>query len=87
MQEKIKNMIPEIGETLKIIEEQTGLNLKLCDYFTDFKEVDHKKYFNVMLKESISESKEYDILLNFSKKYNTIKILPNGYKRVAIFLL
>lgn len=76
-----------IAETLKTIEEQTGLKLTLCDYFTGLKEVDHKKYFNVLLNKPISESREYDILLNFAKKYNTIEILPNGYKRLAIFLL
>lgn len=76
-----------IDKTLKTIEEQTGLKLTLCDYFTDVKEIDHQKYFNVILGKPTSESREYDVLLNFSKKYNTIKILPNGYKRVAIFLL
>lgn len=71
-----------IDQTLKLIKEQTGLNLILCDYFTGIKE---HKYFNVILNQRISESKEYDLLKRFADKYKLISVEPNGLKRIAIY--
>lgn len=74
-----------IKETLNYIKEQTGLNLTTCDYFTEIGELNGKKYFNVVLNKNTSESEEYNTLEKFANKYKTIKIEPNGVKRVAIF--
>ena len=75
-----------IPETLELIKEQTGLELDLCDYFTGIKEHNDRKYFNVILSQITSESKEYDILKRFADKYKIISVEPNGLKRVAVFL-
>ena len=74
-----------IAETLEMIEEQTGLKLQLCDFFTGVKQLNGRKYFNVILPQRTSESKEYDTLKRFSDKYKLISIEPNGLNRVAIF--
>ena len=74
-----------IPETLELIKEQTGLNLELCDYFTGIKEHNKRKYFNVILPQRTSESKEYGILKRFADKYKLISVEPNGLKRVAVF--
>jgi hypothetical protein len=74
-----------IPETLELIKEQTGLKLELCDYFTGIKEHNKRKYFNVILPQRTSESKEYDILKRFADKYKLISVEPNGLKRVAVF--
>lgn len=74
-----------IAETLELIKEQTGLELNLCDYFTGIKEHNGRKYFNVILSQRTSESKEYDTLKRFADKYKVISVEPNGLKRVAIF--
>lgn len=75
-----------IEVTLKYIEEQLGLKLKLCDHFTGINEMGGIKYFNVVLKERTSESDEYIKLKRFSDKYKTIRIESNGLKRVAVFV-
>jgi hypothetical protein len=74
-----------IPETLELIKEQTGLKLELCDYFTGIKEHNERKYFNVILPQRTSESKEYGILKRFADKYKLISVDPNGLKRVAVF--
>jgi len=74
-----------INKTLKHIEDQTGLKLSTCDYFKGIKKLNGNKYFNIVLNENTSESKEYNTLEKFANKYKTIKIEPNGVKRVAIF--
>jgi hypothetical protein len=74
-----------IPETLELIKEQTGLKLELCDYFTGVKEHNGIKYFNVILSQRTSESKEYDLLKRFADKYKLISIEPNGLKRVTVF--
>ena len=75
-----------IKETLALIKDQTGLRLELCDYFTGINHSKGKSSFNVILKERISESLEYDKLEKWAKKYNKIQIEPNGLNRVAIFI-
>ena len=74
-----------IPEILELIKEQTGLKLELCDYFTGIKEHNGRKYFNVILLQRTSESKEYDRLKRFADKYKLISVEPNGLKRVAVF--
>ena len=74
-----------IPDILKLIKEQTGLKLELCDYFTGTKEHNGRKYFNVILPQRTSESKDYDTLKRFADKYKIISVEPNGLNRVAIF--
>lgn len=75
-----------IKKTLKLIEKQTGLRLTLCDHFTGLRYNNGKPYFNVVIDSIVSESKEYDLLEKFSKQYGFIKVEPNGYKRLAIYI-
>lgn len=74
-----------IEETLKLIKEQIGLDLKLCHDFTGIQTHNGKKYFNVVLQEKTSDSKEFDKIKYFAKKYKLIHIEQNGLKRIAIF--
>ena len=76
----------KIKETLNLIQKQIGLNLVLCNYFTGIRFFNNKPYFNVVLKNSISESKDYEKLKRWSVKYKTIKIENNGLKRLSIFM-
>lgn len=75
-----------IVETLELIKKQIGLELQLCDYFTGIKDFNGKKYFNVVLKERNSESKEFELLKHFSRQYKIIDVEPNGVNRVAIVI-
>lgn len=74
-----------ISDTLELIKKQTGLELDLSDNFEGIKKRNGKKYFNVVLPQRISESREYDILKRFADKYKLISVEPNGFKQVAIF--
>lgn len=75
-----------IAGILELIKKQTGIELQLCDYFAGIKEHNGKKYFNVILKERNSESKEFELLKRFSKQYKIIDIEPNGLNRLAIII-
>lgn len=72
-------------EILRLIKEQTGLTLDLCNHFTGIKKCKSDKYFNVLLKDRVSESQEYIKLEKFADKYKLIRIEPNGLKRIAIY--
>lgn len=80
------NLTNDIKETLTLIKEQTGLRLDLCDHFTGIRYFDDKPYFNVVLKDKISESLEYDKLKRWSDQYKVLHIENNGLKRLSIFL-
>jgi hypothetical protein len=80
------SLINKINKTLTLIEKQTGLRLELCDHFTGLRYFNDKPYFNVILKERISESLEYNKLKNWCAKYKRLKIENNGLKRIAIFI-
>lgn len=82
---KAQKAMFSIPETLELIKEQTGSKLELCDYFTGIKEHNGRKYFNVILSQRTSESKEYETLKRFADKYKLISVEPNGLKRVAVF--
>lgn len=80
-----KKKIFSITETLEMITKHTGLDLELCDYFTGFRNNKAGKYFNVILSKKICESKDYDTLELYAKKYKLIHVEPNGVDRVAVF--
>lgn len=75
-----------IIETLKMLKEQTGLELQLCPDFPGLKKKFGKKGFNVLLKKPIFDSDEYELLLRFANKYKTIELSPNGSNRVLIIV-
>lgn len=75
-----------IENILNLIKDQIGLDLKQCQYFTGLFEYNKSMYFNIVLDQRISESKDFDLLNRFSKKSKLFRIEPNGFKRVAIFL-
>jgi len=72
-------------ETLRLIKEQTGLDLQLCDYFTGIRKCKAGYYFNVILDKRTCESEEYAKLEKFANKFKLIRVEPNGLRRVAIF--
>jgi hypothetical protein len=73
-----------IPETLQVIKDQLGLDLKLCELNKGVQSRCGKKYFNVVIAESTCFSKEYAALERFAKKYNLFSVEPNGANRVAI---
>lgn len=75
-----------INYTLKLIKEQICIDLHLCYYFKGVREHNNKKYFNVLLSQKLSESNDFEKLKEFERKYNIIKVEPNGVRRVAIYL-
>ena len=79
------NLTNKISKTLTLIEEQIGLRLYLCDYFTGVRFMGDRQYFNIVLRNNVSESVEYTQLVRFSDRFKTITVEPNGLKRVAIF--
>lgn len=74
-----------IQNTLSEIKAQTGLELKLCDYFTGVRKNANGKYFNVLLNDSLELSNEYTQLCRYAEKYKSIKLGHNGVRRVSIF--
>lgn len=75
-----------IKDTLEFIKDQIGLKLKLDDAFGGgIKKLHGKKYFNIILSQRTAESREYEQLKMFANKYGSIRIEPNGLKRVSIF--
>ena len=80
------NLTNKITQTLTLIEQQTGLRLHLCDHFTGVRHFNNKPYFNIVLKEKISESLDYNKLKMWSEKYKILQIENNGLKRIAVFI-
>lgn len=76
-----------IEETLAVIKDHTGIELKLCDYFTGIQTSAKGKYFNVVVTEPLFQSSVYAQLERFANQYGLIRVEPNGYKRLAIFNL
>jgi hypothetical protein len=70
---------------LKHIKEQIGYSFSLCEDFPGIKEYNGKPYFNIILKDPISESIEYTHLERLIESSRFIcGIEPNGVCRVAI---
>lgn len=75
-----------IEQTLKLIKDQTGITLELCDDFPGIYTHKKKKYFNVILNDArIYTSPTWRKLKEFSIKTKLISIEPNGVERVAIY--
>ncbi len=72
-------------EVIQMIKEHVNIDIVMCDCFTGIYLMGGKRYFNALLHESISESKDYDLLKNWADKYSLIRVKPNGLRRVAIF--
>ena len=73
-------------EILKHIKTQTGLELSLCEYFTEVKKYNGRPYFNVILPNRVSEyTPQLRALERLAAKSSMIhEIQPNGVSRVAI---
>ena len=69
---KSKDYFESITKTLAVIKEQCGLNLKLDADFEGVQFLRNKSYFNVVIKERISESNEFIKLIQFERKYTFI---------------
>lgn len=69
---------------ISYIKEQIGVELTPCDHFTGIKKLHGRKYFNAILKERCSESKDFDKLLFYQEKLG-IKVEQCGLNRVSIF--
>ena len=73
------------SEVLAYIKDQIGISLELCDYFTEIKDFNGKPYFNVILNDRVSESRQFAKLERLAIQSNVIsEIQPNGVCRVAI---
>lgn len=79
-------MKEQIDNTLKYIEEQIGLKLKLYSEYETYK-WKGKTYFYVYVKDSIWTSDEYSKLESYSKIYNKINVMQSGYKRAGISII
>lgn len=74
-----------ISEVLDYLKKQIGIDLKPCEHFKGIQTYNGRKYFNVVLSERISESKEFEKLKRFEKKYKILTFEPNGVDRVSVF--
>lgn len=73
-------------DTLRLIKEQTGLDLQPCGHFTGIRTCRSGRYFNVELAQRLSVSEEYAVLERFANRLQLIRVEPNGLCRAAIFL-
>lgn len=74
-----------IEDVLKMIKEQTGLDLKLFNNAEGLKRRKGKKYFNVSMGTGIF-CHEYNRLESFAQTYGLISLEINGRNRVAIYI-
>lgn len=78
-------MTHSIEVTLAEIKKASGLQLVPCDYFKGIQTHNNKNYFNVILKDRVSESSVYSRLLNLIKYGLISSVEPNGLNRLAIY--
>jgi hypothetical protein len=71
-------MTEAIKESLAFIKSYHGIDLMLD---TDL--VGDQSYYNVTLKDPVFISREYNVLYKPDSK---VRVEPNGYKRLAIFI-
>lgn len=77
--------IGSIESIINLLKDQTGVVVEKCESFPGIF-FNGGRYFNVVLKERVSESRDYTKLCEFCMKYGTtLKIEPNGLNRIAIF--
>lgn len=76
-----------ISKVLWYINYQTGIILKQSDVFSGLKRRKGEVFFTVELENQASESSVFERLCRFSRKYNTIRVEPNGVKMAAIIII
>jgi len=75
-----------VDQIKNYIEAQTGLSLSPCDFFSGLQLHNGETYFNFLLSERYSESREVFNLERLAKNSAFVyRIEPNGMSRVAIF--
>lgn len=69
--------------TVEYLKETFGVEVELCDYFKG-----NDDYVNIIFKDRLTESKDYDLLVAGLKKFNKeySKVEPNGVRRAALFI-
>lgn len=68
-------------------QEQIGLTLEPCDYFSGAQIHKGETYFNFLVKDRYAESQEVLRLERLAQSSSVIsRIEPNGLNRVAIFI-
>lgn len=74
-------------DTVKYLKKQVGIDVKLCDHFTGIRGQENNKFINIILKDQTCESKDYDLLISYIERYNSVfkHAEPNGMRRVALF--
>ena len=75
-----------VADTLKMIKEQLGLDLKLAPNCKGLKTKFGKKYFNVALESPLFCSKQFELLAQFSAQYGLIDVAPGGNMVATIFV-
>lgn len=69
------------------IQEQIGLTLEPCDYFTGAQTHNGETYFNFLVNDRYAESQDVLRLERLAKISSIIsRIEPNGLNRVAVFI-
>lgn len=87
MNNVIKPTPEKIEKILALIEKHLGIKLELCDALTGIRYFDRKPYFNVLLKDRLWMSSEYDKLKAWANQYELIRVQSNGLHRVSMFIL
>lgn len=70
---------------LKLISEQTGLNLSLCEDFKGIMQFDGKSYFNIILPSRKGDCTVYQKLQRWADQYKLVSLMENGVRRIAVF--
>jgi len=78
----------DMSNLVDYLKESVGINVKLCEYFAGIRNNANKKYINIIFKDRLWASKEYDILSQYIAKYKTnfSYIEPNGVRRAALHI-
>lgn len=84
MKQELKKDLSNLKEYLK---EMVGIDIELCDHFTGIRKNNNSNYINIIFKDILPESKDYDLLENYLKTYRKDfnHIEPNGVRRASLF--
>lgn len=73
------------NKALEFIKDQIGLELELCDYFTEVQDGNGNPGFNVTLKDRLWGSQEYNKLIRLQQNSAVLaEIQPNGVRRLFL---